>query len=146
LFTPVTVAYNWIHKAAKILDNEDGLDAMGVKRYFRALLASMSRWKHQAGTLASGVAHFLKITHSYWSGLFHCYQVEGLPRTNNDLTELGRSFKRHSSFWLGSYGQLWVAGMEFLSILVTELMRAKQNKLPFFQRGLKAMALSQPAF
>jgi len=60
LFTPVTVAYNWIHSSAKILDNEDGLDAMGVKRCFRALLASMSRWKHKAGTLASGVAHYSK--------------------------------------------------------------------------------------
>ena len=27
----------------------------------------------------------LKITRSYWSGLFHCYQVENLPKTNNDL-------------------------------------------------------------
>lgn len=95
MFTPVTVAYNWIHKAAKILDNEDGLDAMGVKRCFRALLASMSRWKHKVGTLASGVAHFLKITHSYWSGLFHCYEVEGLPRTNNDLEQAFGTLRHH---------------------------------------------------
>jgi hypothetical protein len=95
LFTPVTVAYNWIHKAAKILDNEDGLDAMGVKRCFRAFLASMSRWKHKAGTLTSGVAHFVKITHSYWSGLFHCYEVEGLPRTNNDLEQAFGVLRHH---------------------------------------------------
>lgn len=85
LLAPITVAYNWIHKAAKILDNEAGLDAIAVKRSYRTLLAQMSRWKNKAGTLEPGITHFLKITRSYWSGLFHCYDVENLPRTNNDL-------------------------------------------------------------
>jgi hypothetical protein len=85
LFTPIAVAYNWIHQAAEILDNEAGREATEVKRSYQILLAQMSRWKHKAGSLASGLTHFLKITRSYWSGLFHCYEVEGLPRTNNDL-------------------------------------------------------------
>jgi hypothetical protein len=59
------------------------------------------------------------------------------------LTELGRTIRRHSSFWVGLYGQVWMAGMEFLSDLVSQLMRIKPNKLPFFQRGLRAMALIQ---
>ncbi len=59
------------------------------------------------------------------------------------LTELGRTVRRHSSFWVGLYGQVWMAGMEFLSDLVSQLMRIKPNKLPFFQRGLRAMALIQ---
>jgi hypothetical protein len=25
------------------------------------------------------------VSQSYWPGLFHCYEVEGLARTNNDL-------------------------------------------------------------
>ena len=62
------------------------------------------------------------------------------------LKELGRVEQRHSSFWVGTYGILWVAGMEFLSDLVANLMRVKGNKLPFFQRGMKAMTLIQPAF
>ena len=95
LFTPVTVAYNWIHKAAKILDNEVGLDAIEVKRSFQTLLASMSRWKHKAGSLEPGITHFLKITRSYWSGLFHCYEVEGLPRTNNDLEHAFGVLRHH---------------------------------------------------
>ena len=28
------------------------------------------------------------------------------------LQELGRLHKRHSSFWVGLYGQLWIASME----------------------------------
>ncbi len=31
------------------------------------------------------MAHFLTVTDSYWAGLFHCYEVPNLPRTNNDL-------------------------------------------------------------
>lgn len=55
----------------------------------------MSRWKHKAGTLEPGVTHFLKITRSYWSGLFHCYQVNGLPRTNNDLEHAFGVLRHH---------------------------------------------------
>lgn len=85
LFAPITVAYNWIHQAAQILDNETGLDAIDVQRSFQTLLDSMSERKNEAGTLEPGITHFLKVTRSYWPGLFHCYNVEGLPRTNNDL-------------------------------------------------------------
>ncbi len=42
-----------------------------------------------------GIEHFLKITRSYWSGLFHCYSVDGLPRTNNDLEQVFGSFRHH---------------------------------------------------
>ena len=95
LFTPITVAYNWIHQAAKILDNETGLDAIEVQRSFQTLLDLMSHAKNEAGTLESGITHFLKITHSYWPGLFHCYNVEGLPRTNNDLEHVFGVLRHH---------------------------------------------------
>lgn len=36
----------------------------------------------------AGGEHFLKIARSYWPGLFHCYDVAGLPRTDNDLEHL----------------------------------------------------------
>lgn len=88
LFAPITVAYHWIHQVAEILDNKTGLDAIGVKQSFQTLLDLMSQQKNRAGTLEPGINHFLKITHSYWSGLFRCYEVEGLPRTNNDLEQV----------------------------------------------------------
>ena len=37
------------------------------------------------GWLGTAAAHFRKVTASYWPGLFHCYDVPDLPRTNNDL-------------------------------------------------------------
>jgi len=39
-------------------------------------------------TIRALAEHFLKITRSYWPGLFHCYDVAGLPRTDNDLEHL----------------------------------------------------------
>ena len=33
------------------------------------------------------VTHFYKVTMRYWRGLFCCYDVADLPRTNNDLEQ-----------------------------------------------------------
>ena len=62
------------------------------------------------------------------------------------VQELQRTYRRHSSFWVGLYGQLWVASMDIWSELATELMRLKPNKLNDFKRGLQAMKLIQSAF
>ena len=35
------------------------------------------------------------MTRSYRPGLFHCYAVADLPRTNNDLERLFGSYRRH---------------------------------------------------
>jgi hypothetical protein len=35
--------------------------------------------------LTTMLTTFRKVTASYWPGLFHCYDVPDLPRTNNDL-------------------------------------------------------------
>jgi hypothetical protein len=40
-------------------------------------------------------ATFLKVTRSYWPGLFHCYDVVDLPRTNNDLEHVFGSTRYH---------------------------------------------------
>lgn len=45
----------------------------------------MAQQQDQLGALAPAVAHFQKVMTSYWDGLFLCYQVNDLPRTNNDL-------------------------------------------------------------
>jgi hypothetical protein len=65
----------------------------------------------------------------------------GIQQYVGRLTEYGRSIRRHSSFWIGLYGQCWVVGMEFCQDIIIELMRIRRNKLPFFQRGMRAMSL-----
>lgn len=88
LWPPIRTAYRWVHAAARLLDNTAGLSGNQVKRRLIGLLGAMTRWLPHSGDLAPAVAHFLKVTRSYWSGLFHCYDVPGLPRTNNDLEHL----------------------------------------------------------
>jgi len=65
----------------------------------------------------------------------------GVQKYIGRLSESHRWQRRHSSFWIGLYGQSWVMGREFCAEIIAELMRIRRNKLPFFQRGLRAMSL-----
>jgi hypothetical protein len=88
LWPPIQTAYRWVHSATHLLKNAAGLSGRQVKRRFTGLLGAMTRWQPHSADLQPAVAHFLKVTRSYWPGLFHCYEVPGLPRTNNDLEHL----------------------------------------------------------
>jgi hypothetical protein len=55
----------------------------------------MARHRPRAGTLAAAVDHFLKVARSYRPGLFRCYAVPDLPRTNNGLEQLFGSQRYH---------------------------------------------------
>ncbi len=41
------------------------------------------------------MAHFLIVSASYWPSLFHCYDVPGVPRTNNGLEQFFGSVRYH---------------------------------------------------
>jgi len=56
-----------------------------ARRDYRHLLSEMSRRKEEVGDLSGVVSLFLKVTKSYWKGLFRCHRFPDLPRTNNDL-------------------------------------------------------------
>jgi hypothetical protein len=88
LWPDIRRAYGWVHHAARILNNEAGLDAAMVARRFAGLIAAIARHSAKVGTLAGAADHFLKVTRSYRPGLFHSYTVACLPRTNNDLERL----------------------------------------------------------
>jgi hypothetical protein len=91
----VRVAFGWVHRLAATLRNKKGLDAAGVRRRYRGLIAAVARHRRAAGRLAEAFAHFLKVTRSYWPGLFRCYDVADLPRTNNDLEQFFGSYRYH---------------------------------------------------
>ncbi len=95
LWPTIKLAYQWVEQGAKILDNEQEKDSESVKKEFNLLITSMSQQKEEAGELKDAIEHFLKVTASYEDGLFHCYSVSGLPRTNNDLEQTFGSFRHH---------------------------------------------------
>jgi hypothetical protein len=95
LWEPVERAYGWVHTAAHLLDNPAELEGAAVRRRFQGLLGAMQRWQAKAGDLQPAIVHFLKVTRSYWPGLFHCYDVPDLPHTNNDLEHLFGAHRHH---------------------------------------------------
>lgn len=98
------MAFGWVHAAAHILNNEEELGAQEVERRLQALLDVMARDRKKAGTLVPAIERFLKVSQSYWSGLFHCYSVEGVPRTNNDLEQFFGSCRHHERRATGRKG------------------------------------------
>jgi hypothetical protein len=66
-----------------------------VQRRLHGLLGAMRQHQAKAGTLAPAIGHFLKVSRSYWPGLFHCYSVPDLPRTNNALEQFFGAYRYH---------------------------------------------------
>jgi hypothetical protein len=95
LWPDVRMGYRWVHQAAHILSNQDQRAALTVQRRLGGLLGAMTRHQAAAGTLAPALGHFRKVTRSYWPGLFACYTVPDLPRTNNDLEQFFGAYRYH---------------------------------------------------
>jgi hypothetical protein len=76
-----------VHQAAHLLANAEQRDVATLQQDYQQLLQTMTEQQEKLGALAPVVAHFRKVTASYWEGLFQCYQVKDLPRTNNDLEQ-----------------------------------------------------------
>jgi len=66
-----------------------------VQVRYERLLAAWAARRKAAGTLSGAVGHFMKVTASYRPGLFHCYRVANLPRTNNALEQLFGAHRHH---------------------------------------------------
>jgi hypothetical protein len=95
LWPDVRVAYGWVHRAAHILHNDAQSTEAAVKRRLQGLLGAMGQHQAKAGALAPAVGHFLQVSRSYWPGLFHCYSVPDLPRTNNELEQFFGAYRYH---------------------------------------------------
>ena len=76
-----------MHQAAHLLTNAEQREVTALKQEYQQLLQTMTQQEDLLGELAWAVVHFRKVTASYWDGLFQCYQVKDLPRTNNDLEQ-----------------------------------------------------------
>lgn len=88
LWPDIRRAYTWVHRAAHVLTNAADACGADVHRELAGVVAAMTDWQPHAGALAPAIAHFRRVTRSYAPGLCHCYDVAGLPRTNNDLEQL----------------------------------------------------------
>ncbi len=87
LWPPIQTAYPFVHHAAHLLANHDQLDAATLRQAYQEQVLTPLAQSADRGSLAAAAAHFAKVTASYWPGLFHCYDVPNLPRTNHDLEQ-----------------------------------------------------------
>jgi hypothetical protein len=97
LWPVVRVAYRWVKQVAKVLKNQAQRPAAAVRRQLSDLLGKMRQavTESKEETLRKQLQHFVKVTTSYWPGLFACYRRKDLPRTNNDLEHLFGSHRYH---------------------------------------------------
>ena len=90
----------------------------------------------------------LLMTIAYTSATIQGHKIKGKGIQNYvaRVKEYGRLERRHSSFYVGLYGQTWVNFRDVCLELVTELMRLNPNKRKYYQRGLRARLLIESAF
>ena len=87
-------AQSWVVRAAQILENDTKADAATVEAEYRKLLTDVVA--HQSTPqLEPFATHFYKVSRSYWRGLFHCYDMPEVPRTNNALEQYFGSARHH---------------------------------------------------
>jgi hypothetical protein len=95
LWPAVALMYGWVWQAAHILGENGPNNATDARRQLGGLLGAMTRHGVLLGALAGAAAHFVRVSRSYWPGLFFCYAVADLPRTNNDLEQFFGSHRYH---------------------------------------------------
>ena len=123
-------AYALVHQAAHVLANHEEESSQAVRERYQALLGTMRQQQASLGPLSPAITTFLKVTRSYWPGLFHCYDVTDLPRTDNELEQCFGSVRyseRRASGRRGAIAGLVVRGPVRV---VTALALRRQCFLP----------------
>ena len=99
LWPDIEEGYAWVRRAAHLLENEAGRCVEWVRRDYRDLLAQIAAVRNGSApaspSLQEAATQFLKVSHSYWRGLFRCYEYADLPRTNNDMEHTFGSYRYH---------------------------------------------------
>jgi hypothetical protein len=95
LFAPVRELFGWVSRAAHELSNPGGLTGARVRGRWASVIRGMGRCAARRAELAGPLRHFVKVSRSYEPGLFHCYDMADLPRTNNDLEHAFGSHRYH---------------------------------------------------
>ena len=93
-------------------------------------------------------AIILLVMVAYTTATFQGKKIKkmGLQKYVGRVKEFGRTVRRHSSFYIGLYGQTWVNFIEHCADAVAELMRLTRNKWKYYQRGLRAKELILSTF
>jgi len=86
----------WLREIDAILTFPETAPTSGehVAQHLRAYLDTLLAQSEISASLDIFRHHLDKVSRSYWPGLFHCYDLDGLPRTNNELESHFRDTQR----------------------------------------------------
>jgi hypothetical protein len=93
-WAPLQTAQSWLARAAEVLTNEEQAEAARVEEKYRELLEEVLRAKGDE-RVAEWATTFYKVSRSCWRGLFVCYELTELPRTNNELEQYFGRARHH---------------------------------------------------
>jgi Transposase, Mutator family len=136
LWPAVKAAYRWVNRVARLLGNERKLPAAAVRRRLSQILNQMRQAGQRApdGGVRGQLRNFVKVTKSYWPGLFRCYESQDIPRTNNDLEQLFGSHRYHERRASGrkraSPGLVVMGAVRIVAGLATRLRPEEGLALP----------------
>lgn len=106
-FEEVTQALDWVNGIKGILDAplptvaEPGPGGDEVARRLAHHLGQLADASNLSPWLTQYRQDLFALSERYWSGLFHCYDIVGLPATNNDHESLYGQTKRQLRRQLG---------------------------------------------
>ena len=124
LWPPIKDAYALVYQAAHILANHQQQTGAQVRETYLAWVAQMQEQQASLGALSTAIEHFVEITENYGPGLFECYDVPDLPRTNNDLEHcfgVARAHERRATGRRGAIPGVVVRGsVRLMAVLVTK--------------------------
>jgi hypothetical protein len=126
LWPPLQQASHLVRQAAEILANEPQHSGAQVCKRYLAFVKQMQGQQTDLGPLEESIVHFCQITHNFAPGLFQCYDVEGLPCTNNELEQcfgVARVHERRATGRRGAVPGVVVRG----SVRVVATVASKQH-------------------
>ena len=96
----------WLRDIAYILEPSPAQppSAAHVAGQLRGYLDTVLRLPKVTPTLSAFGLHLDKVSRSYWPGLFHGYDMPGVPRTNNELESRFRDTRRRLLRTTGQQG------------------------------------------
>lgn len=113
-----------MHQAAHILANQEQDIGAHVCEHYLAYVRQMQEHKADVGPLGEAIDHFCHITDNFAPSLFHCYDVQGLPHTNNDLEHcfgVARVHERRATGRRGAIAGVVVRGsVRVITAVVTQ--------------------------
>jgi hypothetical protein len=133
LFAPVKELFELVYRVAHELSNHDTRSGAEVSTRWDERVREMDHLARQRPDLSEPLSHFVKVSRSYEPGLFHCYDVAALPRTNNDLEQLFGSHRHHERRCSGrkaaSPGLVVRGSVRLVAGLMTRLAEATAEEL-----------------